>query len=488
LNVQTKVGVQEPELVLRSCCYGGFLMRQSFKVILIVLGLLCLAACNEVAVQPPVIPPVTPPPTEPVTTPVVLGDTDSHYSLTVRIRKDDLVAETEAKYKGKVVVWRPDEKFAILALNKTTGDQLETNGGIATLETNKKAFLGSGQLATMSGSIAAWAGGSIAAWAGGSIAAWAGGNFSLVPLNTAKWQILNLQQAQTLATNLGAGITVAVIDSGIDLQHPAFANAFVPSSDMWDYVGNDAVPQEEGALGTDAAFGHGTSVAGIILQIAPKAKILPLRVLGPDGSGDVLNVAAAINRAMQAGAKIINLSLGSDTNSQAVNDAISAAALRGIFVISSSGNTNNQNVTFPANQANVDTTLIGQYSLSVSSVDANDDKSSFSTWGTSVAPLEISAPGEQVFGPVPGNKMGAWSGTSMSAPMVSATLALALGQNSSLNLADLTTKLKDTAENIYKSGKNAEYKVDSSDAGGSSVRLLGEGRLDINNFLISVVP
>jgi thermitase len=463
-------------------------MSQSLlKVTLVALGLLCLAACNEVAVQPPVTPPVIPP-TEPVTAPVVVTDQDSHYSLTVRIRKDDLVAETEAKYQGKVVVWRPDEKFAILALNKTTGDQIETNGGTATLETNKKAFLGSGQLATMSGSIAAWAGGSIAAWAGGSIAAWAGGNFSLVPQNTTKWQTMNLQQAQTLATNLGTGITVAVIDSGIDLQHPAFANAFVPASDMWDYVGNDAVPQEEGVLGTDAAFGHGTSVAGIILQIAPKAKILPLRVLGPDGSGDVLNVAAAINRAMQAGAKIINLSLGSDTNSQAVNDAISAAALRGIFVISSSGNTNNQNVTFPANQANADTTLIGQYSLSVSSVDANDDKSSFSTWGTSVAPLEISAPGEQVFGPVPGNKMGAWSGTSMSAPMVSATLALALGQNSSLNLADLTTKLKGTAENIYKSGKNAAYKIDSSDTGSSSVRLLGEGRLDINNFLTSVVP
>jgi subtilisin family serine protease len=353
------------------------------------------------------------------------------------------------------------------------------------LESNKNVFSGSGQLATMSGSISAWAGGSISAWAGGSISAWAGGIFVPMPLNTIKWQKLNLQQAQTLAGNLGAGIKVAVIDSGIDLQHPAFQGGLVPASEMWDYVGNDAVPQEEGVLGTDAAYGHGTSVAGIILQIAPKAKILPLRVLGPDGSGDVLNVAAAINRAIQAGAAIINLSLGSNTNSQAVNDAISAATLRGIFVISSSGNTNNQNVTFPANQANVDTTLTGQYSLSVSSVDANDDKSLFSTWGTS---LEISAPGEVVFGPVPENRMGAWSGTSMSAPMVSATLALALGQSSSLYFANLTTKLKNTAYNIYKSGQNAAYKIDSSAAGVSSLRLLGEGRLDINNFLNSVVP
>ncbi len=457
--------------------------KPPLKAILIALGLL-LAACNG-AIEPLPVTPIAP--TEPVSSPVVLTDTEAHYSLSVKIKKDDTVSKTETKYSGKVVVWRPEEEFAVLALDKASGDQLEATGGTATatLETNKKAFLGAGQLATMAGSIAAWAGGSIAAWAGGSIAAWAGGNFSLVPQNTSKWQTLNLQQAQTLASNLGAGIKVAVIDSGIDLQHPAFQGGLVPASEMWDYLGNDAVPQEEGVLGSDAAYGHGTSVAGIILQIAPKATILPLRVLGPDGSGDVLNVAAAINRAIQAGAKIINLSLGSDTNSQAVNDAISAATLRGIFVISSSGNTNNQNVTFPANQANLDTTFAGQYSLSVSSVDANDDKSSFSTWGTS---LEISAPGELVFGPVPGNRLGAWSGTSMSTPMVSASLALALGQSSSLSLVDWTTKLKNTALNIYKSGQNAAYKIDSSTAGVSSLRLLGEGRLDINNFLNSVVP
>jgi thermitase len=464
-------------------------LQPSLKAALIALGFLCLAACNQVVTPPPVTPPVIPP-TEPVSPPIVVPDNDSHYSLTVKIEKENMIAQVESKYGGKVVVWRPDEKFAILALNKTAGDQLGTSNPTETLEPNKKVFLGAGQLATMNGSVSAWAGGSVSAWAGGSVSAWAGGSVSAwaggsyvpMPQNTAKWQKMNLQQAQTLAGNLGAGIKVAVIDTGIDLQHPAFEGGFVDASEMWDYVGNDAVPQEEGILGTDAAFGHGTSVAGIVLQIAPKAKILPLRVLGPDGSGDVLNVAAAINRAMQAGANIINLSLGSDTNSQAVNDAINAATLRGIFVISSSGNTNNQNVTFPANQANLDTTLGGQFSLSVGSVDANDNKSAFSTFGAS---LEVSAPGEAVFGPVPGNKMGAWSGTSMSAPMVSASLALALGQSLKTNSIDLTKVLKNTTVNIYKSGQNAAYKIDSPD---TSILMLGDGRLDINNFLKAVVP
>lgn len=448
-----------------------------FKVSLIALGLLCSMACNGV-VEPPVPTPTTPPPV-----PVVVSEAESHYSLTVKIKSHDTIQSLETEYGGKVVVWRPEEKFAVLALDKISGDKVANSGTTtATLETNKDVFSGSGQLATMGGSIAAWAGGSIAAWAGGSIAAWAGGNFVSVPQNTAKWQKLNLQQAQLLASNLGAGIKIAVIDSGIDLQHPAFQGGLVPSAEMWDYVGNDAVPQEEGALGVDAAFGHGTSVAGIILQIAPKAKILPLRVLGPSGSGDVLNVAAAINRAIQADARIINLSLGSDTDSQAVSDAINAATSRGIFVISSSGNTNNENITFPANQATNLNIAIDSFSLSVGSVDANDDKSAFSTFGTT---LEVVAPGEQVFGPVPGDKLGAWSGTSMSAPMVSATLGLALGQGlkSGLNPLDLTKKLKDTTVNIYKSEQNAAYKVEAT-----STLLLGDGRLDIKNFLSAVVP
>jgi thermitase len=464
------------------------LPQSPLKAALFALGLLCMVACNEVVVQPPVTPPVIPP-TEPVSPPVVVTDQDSHYSLTVKIRKEDTIAQTQSTYGGKVIVWRPDEKFAILALDKTTGDQLAASGGTgaATLESNKKVFSGSGQLATMSGNLTVWGSG-LSVWAGGlsvwagGLSVWAGGIYSPVPQNTAKWKSLNLPQAQPLASNLGAGITVAVIDTGVDLQHPAFEGGFVPAADMWDYVDNDAIPQEEGVLGTDAAFGHGTSVAGIVLQIAPKAKILPLRVLGPDGSGDVLNVAAAINRAMQAGANIINLSLGSDTNSQAVNDAINAATLRGIFVISSSGNTNNQNVTFPANQANLDATLGGQFSLSVGSVDANDNKSAFSTFG---ATLEVSAPGEEVFGPVPGNKLGAWSGTSMSAPMVSASLALAMGQRLKANSIDLTKILKNTTVNIYRSGQNAAYKIDSPD---SSILMLGDGRLDIYNFLKSVAP
>lgn len=456
-------------------------MSQSpIKVILIMLGF-TLAACNGAVELPPVTPtPVTPTAPKPVPVPVVVTEAESHYSLTVKIKDDDTVAGLETKYGGKVVIWRPEGKFAVLALTKATGDQLGQTPD-ATLETNKKVFSGGIELATANdsvsawdnGSVSAWAGGSVSAWAGGSVSAWAGGSFVPVPKNTAKWQKLNLQQAQTLATNLGAGVKVAVIDTGLDLQHPAFEGGLVPASEMWDYVGNDAVPQEEGTLSAGSAYGHGTSVAGIILQIAPKVKILPLRVLGSDGSGDVLNVAAAINRALDEGAQIINLSLGSDTYSQAVTDAINAATAKGVFVISSSGNSGNTNVTFPANQAGFDLTTTGLYSLSVGSVDDSDQKSSFSTYGNT---LELSAPGEQVFGPVPENHLGAWSGTSMAAPMVSATLALALGEKLKVTLADLTKKLKNRSVNIYRQNQNLGFQ-----------NLLGDGRLDVYDFLSTVM-
>ena len=263
-----------------------------------------------------------------------------------------------------------------------------------------------------------------------------------------------------------------MIDSGIDLGHPALKGGLVPAAEMWDYVGNDAVPQEEGVLGT-GAYGHGTSVAAIVLQIAPKAKILPLRVLATNGSGDVLHVASAITYAVNKGAKVINLSLGSDVRSAAVANAIAAATAKGVYVISSSGNSANQSITFPANEASLDTTTAGKFSVSVGSVNAKDEKSAFSTYGTA---LELVGPGEVVYGPVPGDRLGAWSGTSMAAPMVSGAIALALGQTIYVPRADLTDMLESRATNIYQQGLNSAYEP-------NNVHLLGEGRLDVEHFI-----
>jgi thermitase len=400
------------------------------------------------------------------------------YSLTVATDSNDTVEGLESLYGGKVMLWQPQDGFAVLGLDHA---HLSAQGSVK-VQPNRSLFWGGGQLAWLGGSVSAWAGGSVSAWAGGSVSAWAGGSVSAwaggiyqpLPHNTSKWQSLNLQQAQALANNLGAGIKVAVIDSGIDLEHPAFVGGLAPASQMWDYVANDGVPQEEGTLGI-GAFGHGTNVASIILQIAPKAKILPLRVLGPDGSGDAINVAAAISRAVSKGATIINLSLGSEIRSDAVAEAIAAATSKGVYVIASSGNTANSNITYPASDASADTTTLGRYSVSVGSVDAEDKKSSFSSYGLA---LEMVGPGELVYGPVPGKRLGAWSGTSMAAPMVSGALALALGQTIYVPRADLTDLLESRAANIYSKGLNSAYEDEAQ-----GLHFLGEGRLDVEHFI-----
>ncbi|WP_245808177.1 S8 family serine peptidase [Deinococcus hopiensis] len=338
------------------------------------------------------------------------------------------------------------------------------------VEPNRDVFGGGGAMtATMGGKISMWSGGKISMWSGGKISMWSGGVFAPLPENTALWKKINLEQGQLLAPRLGAGVTVAVIDSGIDLAHPAFEGALSDPGTWRDFYSNDGVPQEEGTFGV-GAYGHGTNVAGIVLQVAPQAKIMPLRALGPDGSGDVVMIAQAIDWAVARGAQIINLSLGSTEVSKVVQEALQRASDQGVLVVSSAGNEDRNKITYPA--AVAETREVGNSSLSVGSVDLNDLKSSFSNYASN---LEMVAPGEQVYAPAPEGRMAAWSGTSMAAPMASGALALALSAGA--GPAGLTNLVKQTAANVYSNGANAAY------AG----KLGEQGRLDLKAFLSSAV-
>ena len=233
----------------------------------------------------------------------------------------------------------------------------------------------------------------------------------------------------------------------------------------------DNDPQEEGTLGV-GGYGHGTNVAGIILQIAPEAKIMPLRVLGEDGSGDVVMVAQAVDWAVAKGAKVINMSLGSEDNSKVVQDAINRASTRGVLVVSSAGNANLGKITYPANNAQLKGP--GDYAVSVGSVSLQDVKSTFSNYSNT---LELVAPGENVAAPAPGGMVAAWSGTSMAAPMAAGGLALALGQPLKVPLNDVTKKMIGTAFDVYDISANRPYRD-----------MLGDkGRLDLALFLQNVI-
>lgn len=374
----------------------------------------------------------------------------------------------EASYGGQVLSENREAGYALMGFDSAeAGSRGLSAQGLSNVrvERNRDRFQGGGLTATMSARRSVWVMGSFDTWASARRSVWVMGSFALVPQNTATFQQIRLEAAQAKASNLGAGVKVAVIDTGIDIDHPAFVSSLAPQNEWRDFRDNDANPDEEGALGV-GGYGHGTGVAGIVLQVAPQATILPLRVLGPDGSGDVLHVAQAIDWAVQCKAQIINLSLGTDTRSDVVQAAINRATAKGVMVISAAGNDNRSSLSYPANDAASGSA--DDYSLSVGSVNASDLKSSFSNYGKA---LEIVAPGEDVYTPGPDNLLVAWSGTSMAAPIVTGSLALALGQKWNISVKDLIEGLTDNAADIYRNGMNKAYKDK-----------LGEGRLDLTVF------
>jgi thermitase len=274
------------------------------------------------------------------------------------------------------------------------------------------------------------------------------------------WQQIRLVEGQNLARNLGRGVKVAVIDSGIDLAHPAFAGKLAPASEWKDFVDNDNNPQDvTGGPGS----GHGTGVAGIILQVAPNATILPIRVLEADGSGDVDDVVAALDWAIKKGAKVINLSLGAMLDIRALKDMTNIAAKNGAYIIASTGNTGDLNVTYPARHSMSGSTE--SMNIGVGSVTTRDVLSNFSTSGTSV---EVVAPGETVYTIVPGQQVGFWSGTSFATPMVSGAMALALGNMTKADSGKLADLVGSTSTNV---------------SGSNSGKTIGKGRLNVQAFI-----
>jgi subtilisin family serine protease len=117
--------------------------------------------------------------------------------------------------------------------------------------------------------------------------------------------VLRLRLTEAHQISRGRGVRVAVIDTGIDLNHQLFAGRIIYPN--YDFVDDDAYPQEVmGGIGA----GHGTFVAGLIALTAPEAVIMPLRAFGPDGSGTTFNIAKAIRFAADNGAQVLNMSFG----------------------------------------------------------------------------------------------------------------------------------------------------------------------------------
>jgi thermitase len=435
-------------------------VRQLWRVVLTALGVVAFIGC-----------------TQPIGGP---GSANGKLTMTVRITTNDTAVNVGRYYGGEVVSWHSDAGFAILRL---AARPLRLDSNVKSVDAStgvmKSPLLptGNGGTNPTNAANAAWIGG-WTSWSGGWTSwsggwtSWSGG--SSVPVlptqNNAAFSQIRLPQAQAISRNFGAGIKIAVIDTGIDLEHPIFAGHLAPADEWKDFVDGDATPQEVGTT-ADRGYGHGTGVAGIILQVAPKATILPLRVLGQNGAGDLDNVVAAIDWAIEKGAQVINLSLGAAQNQESLMAEVQYAASKKVYVVASAGNDATlEGITFPAATTYWDG--LRGFVFGIASVNSNDILSSFSNYGWDLFGL---APGESIFSAFPGNSTASFTGTSFAAPIFSGALALGLTE---LPSGADPTAFSDYLINSVRSGDLSGQNLAARGTGD-----IGKGRLDVESLI-----
>ncbi len=213
----------------------------------------------------------------------------------------------------------------------------------------------------------------------------------------------------------GAGVVVAILDTGVYTSHEQFAGRLqLPSLDVVD---DDTDPSE---VGPGLAWGHGTHVTGIIAAMAMNATLLPVRVLDANGRGNTFLLAYAIEWAVAHGADVINMSLGTEFDSQVLRDMVARAVDDGVVLVAAAGNTGAQIIQYPAGYDGV---------IAVTAVDASNVKASFANYGAGW--VDLAAPGVGIMSTIikeQGAGYATWSGTSMSTAFVSGAAAQVEGK------------------------------------------------------------
>jgi thermitase len=290
---------------------------------------------------------------------------------------------------------------------------------------------------------------------------------------------LNLSSAHAISK--GAGTTVAVVDTGAQLSHPALKENFNGVA-RYDFVDDDNNPSEPSFAGNEDSrnnevVGHGTHVAGIVDLVAPKAKIMPLRVLDREGYGTSFHIAEAISFADLNGADVINLSLGMPDPTllgllppKLLREKVVEATQHGVVVAAAAGNYNNLVPTYPAARGTTADKRDGL--LAVTSVNQNTQKSDFANYGLWV---DIAAPGENILSTYPVSTYAYWSGTSMATPFVSGQAALIRDVNCSLDAAGVEGQIRRSARSLV-----AEDKVYGA--------MMGAGQTDVGTSLGQLEP
>ncbi len=275
---------------------------------------------------------------------------------------------------------------------------------------------------------------------------WVWGGANATPVDT-QYAVSMLGLPAAHQINRGAGAIVAVIDRGVQLDHPALASRWTIT--RYDFIGDDANPSDEangidedGDGIVDDAYGHGTHVSGLVALVAPDAKIMPLRALDTEARGDIFRLAEAIVYATDQGADVINLSLGTAQKSALLDDVAQQATKRGVVVVAAAGNLGTTARQYPAGS---------QCVLAVSALDRDRTKANFANFGSWV---HLAAPGVSIYSAMPLSGYAWWSGTSMATPLVAGQAALLHSFRPTLNPREIAEQIAATALSL----KNTDWR------------------------------
>jgi subtilisin family serine protease len=269
---------------------------------------------------------------------------------------------------------------------------------------------------------------------------WAWGGYDPTPMNSQyAIEMIGLDAAHQVT--LGAGVVVAVLDTGVQLDHPDLVNRL--TAVRYDFVSDDGVPDDEfngldddGDGYIDEAAGHGTHVSGIVHLVAPQAQIMPLRVLDSDGRGNVFLATEAIIFAFENGADVINLSLGTSEQSELLEDMINVAIEAGVVIAAAAGNLNSSSEQYPAAEEGV---------IAVTAIGPGGIKADFANYGEWV---DIAAPGEGIHSTFPVDGYAQWQGTSMATPFVAGQVALIRSVAPTMSAGQILALIQSTAQPI----------------------------------------
>jgi len=263
--------------------------------------------------------------------------------------------------------------------------------------------------------------------------------------NGSQWYLSKIQAPSAWDLNTGApSVVVAVLDTGVRASHPDLAGKVLAGRDFAD---SDSDPTDENGHGTavagliGAASGNGTGMA----SVAWKTSILPVRVLGKDGSGSHSDIADGIVWATDQGADVINLSLGGTGSSVTLQNAVNYAWSKGVVIVAAAGNNGDSVPCYPGACTNV---------VAVSATDSSDIRTSWSNYGSYI---DIAAPGSNILTLSGTSSYGAMDGTSFSSPLTAGVVALMRAANPALSNANIVNALLTNADDLGASGKDHDF-------------------------------